>query len=428
MAEFQDLEIRLQAVDNASKTLEKVVSLLERVKELTGSGGSATTSNTTNGTKAQVQSTKNLTDATKKAAETAQVLVDKEKLLLDATRGIKAAQEGSTSAQISLNKARNTASVNAQKYIDKEKALTSALERQAKAQENLKKAQAEQSRFESISGLLNQGKSVPTEDSTWLFQNQNTNFIGQVEKAQKELDAANKAVASSTLSAQSAYARYQNSLDSVQAAQIRVTNEQKRNEEQQKKLESQNNKTAFSFTTLASKISAITMTFRKVTNALFSAVEASGEFVGKIRFTVNEILADIINSCSVKSRLSLSQSLEVLFLCEKRYGTVPEYPWDDLQAAVLRNEKTRKWYGLIIAVSTDKLGLKVKPDPSYKTEILLLHHTKEDVVCLVDGINFIPAWHMNKKSWLACVLDGRLATDVIMDHIDISYRLSEKKI
>lgn len=279
MAEFQDLEIRLQAVDNASKTLEKVVSLLERVKELTGSGGSATTSNTTNGTKAQVQSTENLTDATKKAAEMAQILVDKEKLLLDATRGIKAAQEGSTIAQISLNKARNTASVNAQKYIDKEKALTSALERQAKAQENLKKAQAEQSRFESISGLLNQGKSVPTEDSTWLFQNQNTDFIGQVEKAQKELDAANKAVASSTLSAQSAYARYQNSLDSVQAAQIRVTNEQKRNEEQQKKLESQNNKTAFSFTTLASKISAITMTFRKVTNALFSAVEASGEFV-----------------------------------------------------------------------------------------------------------------------------------------------------
>ena len=56
---------------------------------------------------------------------------------------------------------------------------------------------------------------------------------------------------------------------------------------------------------------------------------------------------------------------------------------------------------MIIAVSTDKLGLKVKPDPSYKTEILLLHHTKEDVARLVDGVNFIPAWHMNKKSWLA---------------------------
>ena len=161
---------------------------------------------------------------------------------------------------------------------------------------------------------------------------------------------------------------------------------------------------------------------------LFLNPKASGKFVGKIRLIVDEIFTDIINNCSVTSRLSLKQSLEVMSLCKKRYGTVPEYPWDDLQAAVLRNAESRKWYGLIIAVSTDKLGLKVKPQIPYKTEILLLHHSKEDVLSLVDGINFIPAWHMNKKSWLACVLDGRLATDVIMDHIDISYRLSEKKI
>lgn len=157
---------------------------------------------------------------------------------------------------------------------------------------------------------------------------------------------------------------------------------------------------------------------------LFLTPKASGKFVGKIRLIVDEIFTDIINRCSAASRLSLSQSLEVMALCEKRYGTVPEYPWDDLQAAVLRNTKSRKWYGLIIAVSTDKLGLKVKPQIPYKTEILLLHHSKEDVLRLVDGINFIPAWHMNKKSWLACVLDGRLTIDVIMDHVDISYRLS----
>lgn len=161
---------------------------------------------------------------------------------------------------------------------------------------------------------------------------------------------------------------------------------------------------------------------------LFLTPKASGEFVGKIRLIVNETLADIIKSCSLSCRLSLSQSLEVLSLCEKRYGTICEYPWDDLQAAVLRNAKTRKWYGLIIAVSTDKLGLKVKPDIPYKTEILLLHHLKEDVLRLVDGINFIPAWHMNKKTWLACVLDGRLTIDVIMEHVDISFRLSEKKL
>ena len=54
-----------------------------------------------------------------------------------------------------------------------------------------------------------------------------------------------------------------------------------------------------------------------------------------------------------------------------RYGTEPEYPWHDWNA-VLRHNDNNKWYGVVLEVSADKLGLpeagiidvlNVKSDP-----------------------------------------------------------------
>lgn len=274
MAEFQDLEIRLQAVDNASKTLEKVVGLLEKLKSLTGGDSGNTTSNTTNSTKAQVQAIKNVSSANQKAAQTTQVLVDKEKLLADITRGVTSSREGATNAEISLNKARNTASANAQKYAEKEQAVTDALERQAAAQAALSSAMSQQSKFNSIADLLQQGKgkTISSADTSWFWQNQNTDFAKQVADAQKELDKANKDVASSTQSARNAYVQYINSLDSVKSATNRVGQEQER-------LEKRNQNTARSFVTLAAKITTVIRVFRRLTQGLFSAIKESGEFV-----------------------------------------------------------------------------------------------------------------------------------------------------
>lgn len=273
MAEFQDLEIRLQAVDNASKTLEKVVSLLERVKELTGSGGSTSTSDTTNSTKAQVQAVKNVSSANQKAAQTTQVLVDKEKLLADITRGVTSSREGATNAEISLNKARNTASVNAQKYAEKEQAVTDALLRQKNAQDALNKAKAEEQQIQNYisKGQIPPGYTLAGKDFADIDFG-----LGDAQKkvadAQKELDKANKDVASSTKSARNAYVQYINSLDSVKSATNRV-------EQEQERLEKRNQNTARSFVTLAAKITTVIRVFRRLTQGLFSAIKESGEFV-----------------------------------------------------------------------------------------------------------------------------------------------------
>ena len=41
---------------------------------------------------------------------------------------------------------------------------------------------------------------------------------------------------------------------------------------------------------------------------------------------------------------------------KKKYGTEPDYPWSD-NAAVLRHGDNGKWYGLVMEVRRDKLGL-----------------------------------------------------------------------
>lgn len=63
---------------------------------------------------------------------------------------------------------------------------------------------------------------------------------------------------------------------------------------------------------------------------------------------------------------------EVFDWCRQRYGTEPDYPWNDWNA-VLRHTDNNKWYGVIIEVNRSKLGmdetgmvdvLNVKCDPT----------------------------------------------------------------
>lgn len=49
---------------------------------------------------------------------------------------------------------------------------------------------------------------------------------------------------------------------------------------------------------------------------------------------------------------------EVFSWCKQQYGTEPECPWNDWNV-VLSHIDNQKWYGLIMEVDRDKLGLPV---------------------------------------------------------------------
>lgn len=105
-----------------------------------------------------------------------------------------------------------------------------------------------------------------------------------------------------------------------------------------------------------------------------------------------------------------------------QYGTEPDYPWKDWNA-VLRHKDSRKWYGVVLEVGKDKLGL------SGEGEVDVLN-VKSDPL-LIGSLRtmpgYFPAYHMNKDSWISILLDGPEADDEVKNLIDLSYKLTAPK-
>ena len=87
------------------------------------------------------------------------------------------------------------------------------------------------------------------------------------------------------------------------------------------------------------------------------------------------------------------------------------YPWEKYSGnAVFRHADNKKWFALIMNVSKDKLGLDYLDDSD---EVDVMNVKLDDPVfmeLLLHQKGYLPAYHMNKKSWVSLVLDGRLST------------------
>ena len=113
----------------------------------------------------------------------------------------------------------------------------------------------------------------------------------------------------------------------------------------------------------------------------------------------------------------------VLLFAAEQYGTAPEYPWaKSPESAVLRCGNG-KWYGLVMPVKRDRLGLpedsvsdvlNVKCDPLMLGSVLMQQ-------------GFFPAYHMNKSHWLSVLLDGTVPLDRVTAAIRMSYALTAGK-
>ena len=114
--------------------------------------------------------------------------------------------------------------------------------------------------------------------------------------------------------------------------------------------------------------------------------------------------------------------MAVVKYAERKYGTRLEFLWND-DNSVMRRRDNAKWYLAILPVQRNKIGL----DGEGKIEIIDLRAPKEELPKLLDGVNYLPAYHMNKKSWFTIPLDGRVSAEIIFALIDMSYELAKKK-
>lgn len=126
----------------------------------------------------------------------------------------------------------------------------------------------------------------------------------------------------------------------------------------------------------------------------------------------------------MRNKTSISYRSEVIAYAKKQYGTLPEYPWRYLPGyTVFRHTDSRKWYGLIMDVPTEKLGihgkdtvdiLEVKCDPILSGS-------------LINGKGICPAYHMKQGGWISVLLDGSVEKTLIFSLLDMSYELTSKQ-
>ena len=100
------------------------------------------------------------------------------------------------------------------------------------------------------------------------------------------------------------------------------------------------------------------------------------------------------------------------------YETEPEHLWAQYPTySVFRHPLSRKWYALIMDVPGNRLGLE-EDEPVF---VLDLKCSPLMIGSLLSEKGFLPAYHMNKNSWITILLDGSVPDEKIIPLLELSY-------
>lgn len=148
--------------------------------------------------------------------------------------------------------------------------------------------------------------------------------------------------------------------------------------------------------------------------------DATGEYVGKVREAYSNVLTDIIIKCSRVEVFKSNQAKQVIKYVKEKYDNEPEFLWEKFDNnAVFRHLENKKWYGILLTISRDKLGL----DSKENVEIIDLKISPEDIEKIIDNEKYFLGYHMNKKHWFTIILDGSVPIEKIFEYIDMSYNM-----
>ncbi len=112
---------------------------------------------------------------------------------------------------------------------------------------------------------------------------------------------------------------------------------------------------------------------------------------------------------------------EIFEYVKNEYNTIPEYLWHKYPLYAVLKHNNNKWYGIIMNISKEKLGLEGKEE----IDIIDIKCSAELIGSLRLSKGFLPAYHMNKEHWITILLDGSVEKEKIKQLIDLSYELTE---
>ena len=133
---------------------------------------------------------------------------------------------------------------------------------------------------------------------------------------------------------------------------------------------------------------------------------ASGKFVGSVRCEIMALMKRIADSCFERDVFKTDLARGIIAFAGSEWDEKPEFLWKNFpDYAVLRRRDTNKWYALVARLSADKVG------GSRKDIIEAVNLRRTDSM---DGPRFLPAYHMNKKTWTTIVLAGSVGKDELL--------------
>ncbi len=144
---------------------------------------------------------------------------------------------------------------------------------------------------------------------------------------------------------------------------------------------------------------------------------AEGGFVGEVRAQFSEILGDIYKKCFALEIFGEPTISGAIDFAKQKYGDMPEFLWKNFDGAVLRRKDTGKWYAVIMKVPYSKFGLS----DGGVADVLDLRVGDADLDELLKIRGIFPAYHMNKKSWISVLCDGRVPPEEIYPLMETSY-------
>ena len=98
---------------------------------------------------------------------------------------------------------------------------------------------------------------------------------------------------------------------------------------------------------------------------------------------------------------------------------------DDFDTTVLRHADTGKWFGLIMNVSGNKVGLS----PDIKVDVMNVKCKPKDTFTARElSSSIIPAYHMNKKHWISIILNGTVELELSEALLENSYELTKRRV
>ncbi len=151
--------------------------------------------------------------------------------------------------------------------------------------------------------------------------------------------------------------------------------------------------------------------------------DANGAFIGQVREAVTSLLNRIAAACFERDVFRLEQSLALLETARCRWGEELEYLWEDSpEYAVLRRADTEKWYAVLMRLPRRKFGLA----GDEVSEFVLLRIPPDDAEAIHGDSRFLPAFHMNKRTWFAMPLDGGADIAEILRRMERSRELAVK--